>query len=115
MTTSLGFIQSRADFSPHLKEAIANGVQWHFPSASMAYNRTAKALLKAIDTPQIMAGQCLQINGNFVNVYPSTAAASYPHSQLANLVGDAPEVITCGTACTRPAHRRPLQRMVRHP
>src|SRR4051794_7837327 len=75
---------------------------------------TTKTLLKAIDSPKIMARQSFEVNRNIINRRSFAATTGQPHSHFADLIGDTPEIIACGSLLACPADSRPLQRMIRH-
>ena len=80
----------------------------------MAHHLPAKALLEAIDPPQAVAGQHLQIHRQIFHRRARAAAPRQPHRQPTDLIGDAPKVIARCAAAPRPLHSRPLQRVVGH-
>src|SRR4051812_13834160 len=61
-----------------------------------------------------MARQSFKVNRNIINRRSLAATTSQPHSHFADLIGNAPEIIACGSSLACPANSSPLQRMIRH-
>src|SRR4051812_45556714 len=80
----------------------------------MAYHLTTETLLKAVDAPKVVVGQCFKVDRNVVHRGAIAAAMGKPHGHLTNLVGNAPKVIASGALLARPANSSPLQRMIGH-
>src|SRR5690606_27185510 len=77
---------------PEGVDARAERVDGHVPRPDIAHDTAAKALLEAIDAPQTMTGQRVELHGQVVAGH-AAAVAIHGGGKLAQVVGDAPQVV----------------------
>ena len=80
----------------------------------MAHDVAAEALLEAIDAPQFAVRQIVDIHRQAIRRHRRAVPVVEAVGQLAQIIGDAPQIVAGCAAFLGPADRRPLQRMVGH-
>ncbi len=95
-------------------QPVTQRLQRLIPCPHVAQRLAAKPLLEAIDAPQPVLRQQVQVNRQRFHRRRRFVAARHARRYLADVVGDAPEIVTPRAARLGPADAGPLQGVIRH-
>ena len=97
-----------------LVHAKAQRIDWNVPCTDGAHHIAAKALLEAVDAPQAVTRQRLNVHRQIPHGRAAAVAVTQSLGERADFIGYTPEIVACSATAARPAYSRPLQRMIGH-